>query len=87
MMVDVERSNGFEKYLEISNREKSELKMYHRSFGLDIWIDGSVIYGNSTRGGIGIMMIWFSFGHLSLGSLWNIYEEMSCSNCIYESET
>lgn len=35
-MVDVERIDGFEKYLGISNREKSESRMYHRSFGLDI---------------------------------------------------
>lgn len=60
-MVDVERIDGFEKYLGISNREKSESRMYPRSFGLDIWVDGSVIYGDSTRRGrIGVMMNWFS---------------------------
>lgn len=55
-MVDMERSDGFEKYLRISNKEKSESRMYPRSFGLDSWVDGSEIYGGSTGGGIWVMI-------------------------------
>lgn len=38
MMVGMERSDRLEKYLGISNREKSQLRMYARSFGLDHWV-------------------------------------------------
>ena len=52
MMVDLERSHGFETYFGISIRESSESGVYPWSFGLDGWIDGSSIYGCCTGGGI-----------------------------------
>lgn len=56
-MVNMERCDGFEKCLGISSREKSESKMYPRSFGLDSWVDSSDIYGDSAGGGgIWVMM-------------------------------
>lgn len=56
-MVNIERCDGFEKCLGISSREKSESKMYPRSFGLDSWVDSSDIYGDSAGGGgIWVMM-------------------------------
>ena len=78
----MERSDGFEKYLRISNKEKSESRMYPRSFGLDSWVDGSEIYGGSTGGGIWVMIGQFPFGHFEFGKpvehtrgnvLWQFY--------------